>query len=145
MGEYLILQITSILGGGHLLPGDAPESFLALAGLVAGYFLPGLYVKMRQGKRLQMFTSQLGDSINMLANGLRSGYSLLQAMDAVANEMPPPISEEFQRVVREVGLGITSERAMSNMLRRVPSDDLDLLITAINVQHEVGGNLAEST
>jgi tight adherence protein B len=64
-------------------------------------------------------------------------------MDAVANEMPPPISDEFQRVVREIGLGITSERAMNNMLRRVPSDDLDLLITAINVQHEVGGNLAE--
>jgi len=144
VGEYIILQITSILGMGlifYLVMHQNP--FLALGGLVAGYFLPGLYVKVRQGKRLQTFSNQMGDAINMLANGLRSGYSLLQAMDAVANEMPPPISEEFQRVVREVGLGITSQRAMNNMLRRVPSDDLDLLITAINVQHEVGGNLAE--
>jgi tight adherence protein B len=67
----------------------------------------------------------------------------LQAMDAVAREMPPPMSEEFQRVVREIGLGLPNERAMNNMLRRIPSDDLDLMITAINVQHEVGGNLAE--
>jgi tight adherence protein B len=67
----------------------------------------------------------------------------LQAMDAVAHEMPPPMSEEFQRVVREIGLGLSNERAMNNMLRRIPSDDLDLMITAINVQHEVGGNLAE--
>jgi tight adherence protein B len=64
-------------------------------------------------------------------------------MDAVANEMPPPISDEFRRVVREIGLGLSSERAMNNMLRRIPSDDLDLMLTAVNVQHEVGGNLAE--
>jgi len=64
-------------------------------------------------------------------------------MDSVGNEMPDPIAEEFQRVVREIQLGIPQERAMNNMVRRIPSDDLDLMITAINVQHEVGGNLAE--
>jgi tight adherence protein B len=100
-------------------------------------------VKMRQRKRLNLFSDQLGDAINLLANGMRSGYSLLQALDAVASEMPPPIAEEFQRVVREIGLGVSNQRAMNNMLRRMPSDDLDLMITAINVQHEVGGNLAE--
>jgi tight adherence protein B len=117
--------------------------FLTFGGLVLGFFLPRFYVKFRQGKRLRDFNNQLGDAINLLANGLRSGYSLLQAMDAVANEMPPPIAQEFQRVVREIGLGLSNERAMNNMLRRIPSDDLDLMITAINVQHEVGGNLAE--
>jgi tight adherence protein B len=116
---------------------------LTLGGLVLGFFLPRFYVKYRQAKRLRDFNSQLGDAINLLANGLRSGYSFLQAMDAVAGEMPPPISEEFQRVVREIGLGLSNERAMNNMLRRIPSDDLDLMITAVNVQHEVGGNLAE--
>jgi tight adherence protein B len=144
VGEYLVLQVTSVIGIGlifYLVMHQNP--FLALGGLVLGYFLPGFYVKMRQGRRLKDFNNQLGDAINLLANGLRSGYSLLQAMDAVANEMPKPMSEEFQRVVREIGLGITSERAMNNMLRRIPSDDLDLMITAINVQHEVGGNLAE--
>jgi tight adherence protein B len=64
-------------------------------------------------------------------------------MDAVAREMPPPISVEFNRVVREIGLGIDNERAYNNLLRRVPSDDLDLMVTAVNVQSEVGGNLAE--
>jgi tight adherence protein B len=78
-----------------------------------------------------------------MANGLRSGYSLLQAMDAVGREMPEPMSLEFKRVVREVGLGVDTEKAFVNLLRRVPSDDLDLMITAINVQHEIGGNLAE--
>jgi tight adherence protein B len=116
---------------------------LAFGGLVLGFFLPRFYVKFRQNKRLKDFNNQLGDAINLLANGLRSGYSLLQAMDAVANEMPPPMAEEFQRVVREIGLGLSNERAMNNMLRRIPSDDLDLMITAVNVQHEVGGNLAE--
>jgi tight adherence protein B len=64
-------------------------------------------------------------------------------MEAVAKELPPPIAIEFARVVREIGLGLSNEQAMNNMLRRIQSDDLDLMITAINVQHEVGGNLAE--
>jgi tight adherence protein B len=143
-GEYIIITITSVLGTGliaYLIFHRNP--ILTFGGLVLGFFLPRFYVKYRQAKRLRTFSNQLGDAINLLANGLRSGYSLLQAMDAVAREMPPPISEEFQRVVREIGLGLSNERAMNNMLRRIPSDDLDLMITAINVQHEVGGNLAE--
>ena len=143
-GEYILLTITSVLGTGlitYVVMHSNP--ILTLGGLVLGFFLPRFYVKYRQAKRLRDFSNQLGDAINLLANGLRSGYSLLQAMDAVAREMPPPIAEEFQRVVREIGLGLSNERAMNNMLRRIPSDDLDLMITAINVQHEVGGNLAE--
>lgn len=143
-GEYIILTITSILGTGliaYVVMHRNP--ILTLGGLVLGFFLPRFYVKFRQAKRLRDFNNQLSDAINLLANGLRSGYSLLQAMDALAREMPPPIADEFQRVVREIGLGLSNERAMNNMLRRIPSDDLDLMITAINVQHEVGGNLAE--
>jgi tight adherence protein B len=143
-GEYIILTITSVLGTGliaYVVMHRNP--ILILGGLVLGFFLPRFYVKFRQAKRLRDFNNQLGDAINLLANGLRSGYSLLQAMDALAREMPPPIADEFQRVVREIGLGLSNERAMNNMLRRIPSDDLDLMITAINVQHEVGGNLAE--
>jgi tight adherence protein B len=66
-----------------------------------------------------------------------------QAMETVAKDMPPPVSEEFRRVTLEIGLGIPLEEALDHMLRRVQSPDLDLMITAINVQHEVGGNLAE--
>jgi tight adherence protein B len=116
---------------------------LPMIGFIGGFFLPKIWLKIRQKGRLKKFNGQLGDAITLMANGLRSGYSLLQAMDAVGREMPDPIAMEFRRVVREVGLGIDTERAFENLLRRVPSDDLDLLITAINVQHEVGGNLAE--
>ncbi len=144
VGEYLILVVTSILGTGLIFYLIMHQNvFLSLGGLVLGYFLPSFYLKYRQSKRLKEFNGQLGDAINLLANGLRSGYSLLQAMDALAREMPPPISEEFQRVVQEIGLGLNVQQAMDNMLRRIPSDDLDLMLTAINVQHEVGGNLAE--
>ena len=64
-------------------------------------------------------------------------------MEAVSREMPPPISGEFARVVQEVQIGLPLDQALGNMLRRIKSDDLDLVITAINVQREVGGNLAE--
>jgi tight adherence protein B len=143
-GEYMMLTVTSVLGTGLIAYVLMHRNvILGFGGLVLGFFLPRFYVKFRQSKRLKDFNNQLGDAINLLANGLRSGYSLLQAMDAVAREMPAPMSEEFQRVVREIGLGVSNERAMNNMLRRIPSDDLDLMITAVNVQHEVGGNLAE--
>jgi tight adherence protein B len=114
----------------------------AFAGIL-GYFVPRLYLGFAKRQRLNRFNGQLGDTINLLVNGLRSGYSMLQAMETVAKELPPPISEEFARVVQEVGLGLSAEQALNNMLRRIQSDDLDLMITAINVQHEVGGNLAE--
>lgn len=78
-----------------------------------------------------------------MVNGLRAGYSTMQAMEAVSKELPPPICDEFRRVVQEMQLGVTMEVSLDNLLRRIPSDDLDLVITAINVQREVGGNLAE--
>ena len=86
---------------------------------------------------------ELGDTINLMVNGIRAGYSILQAMKAVSEEMGQPISAEFGRVFQEVQLGIPLDEALAHMLRRVPSDDLDMMITAINVQREVGGNLAE--
>ena len=67
----------------------------------------------------------------------------MQAMEAVSKELPPPICDEFHRVVQEMQVGISMEGALDNLLRRIPSEDLDFLVTAINVQREVGGNLAE--
>jgi tight adherence protein B len=78
-----------------------------------------------------------------MVNGLRAGYSIMQAMEAVSKEMPSPISDEFRRVVQEMQLGIPMETALENLYRRIPSDDLDFVITAVNVQREVGGNLSE--
>jgi tight adherence protein B len=78
-----------------------------------------------------------------MANSLRAGYSLLQTMELIARESPAPMSNEFGRVVREVGLGISTHQALDNLYRRVPSEDLDLFITAIKIQSEVGGNLGQ--
>lgn len=116
---------------------------LALLTGVIGFLLPRLYLKRRQSARLRAFNEQLGDALRLLVSSLRSGYSMLQSMEVVASELPEPISTEFARVVREVSLGLSQEQALNNMLKRVESDDLDMMVTAINVQHEVGGNLGE--
>jgi tight adherence protein B len=105
--------------------------------------LPRIYVTRQQGQRLVRFNEQLADMLNLMVNGLRAGYSTMQAMEAVSKEMPPPISDEFRRVVQEMQLGIPMDQALANLLRRIPSGDLDLVVTAMNVQREVGGNLAE--
>ncbi len=143
MAEFWALTLIAIVSAAALFWFIYGGFVFPLIGAAIGYFAPKQYVKSRQKKRLKAFNDQLGDAITLMANGLRAGYSMLQAMDAVAKEMPEPISTEFLRVVREIGLGIDNERAYNNVLRRVPSDDLDLMITAINVQAEVGGNLAE--
>jgi tight adherence protein B len=141
--EYILLNVLSVILFfllGQLIFGTL---ILALAAGVFGFFAPRLYVAQRQRARLNAFNSQLGDSIVLLANSLRSGYSLLQSLESASKELPPPISTEYARVVQEIGLGLNLEQALANMLRRMQSDDLDMMITAINVQHEVGGNLAE--
>ena len=89
------------------------------------------------------FNKQLPDTITLIANALRAGSSFLQAIELVVRETRPPISTEFARVIREVNLGLPFEQALENMVRRVRSDDLELMATAIAIQHQVGGNLAE--
>jgi len=116
---------------------------IGLVLIVAAIIVPRMIVGSKRTARLRNFNTQLADTITLLANSLRSGYSLLQAMELVSREARPPMSAEFERVVREVGLGLAPEEALANLVRRIQSDDLELMVTAINVQREVGGNLAE--
>ena len=144
VGEYFVLILVSILLGGLIawfIGNRHPIS--ALIGTIAGAFAPSMYVKSQQKKRLQKFNDQLSDMLNLMVNGLRAGYSTMQAMEAISKELPSPISDEFRRVVQEMQIGITMETALENLLRRIPSEDLDFVVTAINVQREVGGNLSE--
>jgi tight adherence protein B len=143
VAEFIALQILSAVFFGVLATLGFQTIVLGLLGAVVGWFIPRWFVSNRQARRLHLFNDQLGDSLNLMVNGLRSGYSVMQAMDSVSKEMPAPIATEFARVVQEVQLGLTLEQTLSNMLRRIQSDDLDLMITAVNVQREVGGNLAE--
>jgi len=144
VAEYIALIVISIvlfalvawfLGNQHWIS--------AVIGVVFGAIAPRMYVKSQQKKRLQKFNDQLPDMLNLMVNGLRAGYSTMQALEAISKELPPPINDEFRRVVQELQIGITMETALDNLLRRIPSDDLDFVITAINVQREVGGNLSE--
>lgn len=143
--EYLLLSIAIIVLG--IVAGAAVTRRLwiigAVVGGILGLLLPRMFLGLRQTRRLNAFNDQLGDTITLLANSLRSGYSLLQSMEMVARELPAPMSEEFARVTREIGLGLSNEEALNNLYRRIQSDDLDMTITAINIHHEVGGNLSE--
>jgi tight adherence protein B len=143
-GEYVAINLVTVFVGAILGVTLSGGNFvLALIGAVVGFYIPRIYVRWKQGRRLDAFNKQLGDTIVLLSNSLRSGYSLLQSMETASKELSAPMSVELTRVTREIGLGLSVQDALANMYRRMPSDDLDLLITAINVQHEVGGNLAE--
>ncbi|MDA8219589.1 MAG: type II secretion system F family protein [Dehalococcoidales bacterium] len=143
VSEYIAVNILVVIGVAALAYFSTRSIPAGAVFGLSSLFLPRLYVGMRQRNRLNSFNNQLSDTCEMLSNSLRSGYSLLQSMEMVAREGPSPTSDEFQRVVREVGLGLSAEEALANLVRRIASEDLDLVVTAINVQHEVGGNLAQ--
>lgn len=107
------------------------------------FYAPRVWLWRKRQKRIKAFNDQLADGIALLANSLRSGYSLPQALELLSRDARPPLAQEFARVNREVNLGLSPTDALGNVLNRVPSDDLDLFVTAINIQREVGGNLAE--
>jgi tight adherence protein B len=144
VGEYFVLILLAILVGGLFTWFIGNKSMISAGiGAIAGAVGPGMYVKSQQKKRLQKFNDQLSDMLNLMVNGLRAGYSTMQAMEAISKELPPPICDEFRRVIQEMQIGIPMEVALDNLLRRIPSEDLDFVVTAINVQREVGGNLSE--
>ncbi len=149
VSEYLLIWAGSIvavpiafLGLSVVLP-TLGNPIVLLVGALFGFLLPRFWLARRKSGRLSSFNKQLPDTITLIANSLRAGSSFLQAVEMVVREARPPISTEFGRVIREVNLGLPFEQAMENMVRRVRSEDLELMATAINIQHTVGGNLAE--
>src|SRR3989338_7533026 len=122
VGEYFALHVILALGLAALgwFLGGQSIIFGILCGIGA-LFVPRIYVGINQKGRLSKFDSQLGDMLNLAVNGLRAGYSVMQALESVGKEMPPPISVEFKRVVQEMQLGIAMEAALANLLRRINS------------------------
>lgn len=143
VAEFVMITILAVVGSFLLARLIFGSALIGMLFAIAGFFAPRLYVGYRKRKRLNAFNDQLGDTITLLANSLRSGFSIVQSMETVADQLPDPMAAEFHRVTQEIGLGLSYEEALYNMLRRVPSDDLDLMITAVNIQGRVGGNLAE--
>jgi tight adherence protein B len=127
---------------GFLVP-SFQNPLILLLGFLLGFFLPRLWLGRRKSGRLKAFNKQLPDTITLIANALRAGSSFLQAIELVVRESRPPIATEFGRVIREVNLGLPFDVALENMVRRVKSEDFELMATAIAIQHQVGGNLAE--
>jgi tight adherence protein B len=148
-GEFIGLWLGSIVGVPiiFMMMGivfQPLRSIVAiLVGALVGAYLPRFWLGRRRASRLSAFNKQLPDTITLIANALRAGSSFLQAIEMVVREAQPPVTVEFGRVVREVNLGLAFDVALENMVRRVRSDDLELMATAITIQHQVGGNLAE--
>lgn len=104
---------------------------------------PGVYVNARRKSIIHKIEQQLPDTLALMSNTLKSGYSFLQAVDAAARELPPPISFEFQHILKEINLGVNTEKALEGLSKRVQSQDLELIIMAVLIQRQIGGNLSE--
>lgn len=107
------------------------------------YVLSGLFLRFRQRRRTRAFNNQLGGTLVLLSNALKAGHSFAQALNTVAKNATPPIADEFARATREIALGISLDDAMNHMVERNKSEDFDLMVTAVQIQRVVGGNLAE--
>ena len=141
--EFVVLILLAGMGSmAFFLMFTMNLSFGLVAG-TCGIILPFIFVRITRQKRLAKFNFQIGDALGIMSNSLRSGFSFLQAMDMVRKELPDPISKEFGRTFQEMNLGTPAEEALQNMAERVKSDDLDLLVTAVLIQRQIGGNLAE--
>jgi tight adherence protein B len=143
VGEYLALHVVLAAGAFAVIAFLRQDMIAGVVAALLSLLVPRFYVGNQQKSRLTKFDNQLADMLNLVVNGLRAGYSVTQAMEAVSKELPPPISAEFKRVVQEMQIGLTMETALANLTRRIPSKDLDFVATAMNIQREVGGNLAE--
>jgi tight adherence protein B len=145
VAEYAAIHIISMilffLIGYFVLFGQ--QLVMGIVAGFVGFFAPRIYVARQTSVRLNRFEQQLPDTLGLWVNALRSGYSVMQSMEAISRDAPEPTSTEFKRVIQEVSLGIDMADAMEHILDRVESDDLDLVVTAVNIQREVGGNLAE--
>ncbi len=139
--EYFMIQV----GSGVVVGLIAFWRWGLLFGLLffLGYLAPGFYVKYRINQRLKKFNGQLGDTLTLLSNALKAGYSFAQAIDTVAKNAVAPIGDEFARAVREMNLGGSPDEALSNITKRIASADFDLVATAYSIHRTVGGNLAE--
>jgi tight adherence protein B len=140
--EWLMIRIGSaaFLGLFALLRFDAlPQA--VIFGII-GYFAPTGYLRYRQVRRRTAFSRQLVDAVTLLSSSLKAGHSFPQALDMVSKNAQAPLGEEFDRVVREMNIGGSPDQALQKMVRRVESDDLDLIVTAVLIHQSIGGNLS---
>lgn len=143
VAEFLLMRSSAALLGfivgwmitGYVLGGI----FLA----IMGWWLPGVHLTRKETQRMKKFADQLPDFLILLIGSLRAGYGLLYALKVIEDEMPNPIAAEFGRVVKETSLGYSIDEALDHLVERIDNEDLELIVTTIHIQNEVGGNLAQ--
>ena len=142
-GEFVVLSVVAALVG--LLLGAAILQNLLIAVAIGAVASMGPWMALRVAmkKRAEHLREQLPDVLTIMASSLRAGHSFMQSLDTVAKEIPQPAATEFQRVVAEIRLGRPTEEALEALAERVGSDDFRWAVLAVNIQREVGGNLAE--
>ena len=141
--EFLGLVLILTVGGGLFLALISGSVLIGLIAAVLGGYLPYFALRAAKLRRLAKINGQIGDALVIMANSMRSGFSFLQAMDMVRKEIPNPIAKEFGVALQEMTWGTHTEEALNNMVARVCSEDLELVVTAVIIQRQVGGNLAE--
>jgi tight adherence protein B len=142
-GHVLVLNLLA-LGGCAAAGLSVGGPFLAAVAAVAGFFAPSAAVRVYRRRRIRRFEAQLTDALLQVANSLRAGLALPQALEQAGREADAPLHQEFGLFTKEVKLGVPVEEALGAMASRVGSEDLELVVTAANIARQLGGNLAET-
>lgn len=139
--EFRIIQLGTavLLGVVGLLRFGIGAEFLVLGAI--GYLLPAFYLRNRRGHRLRQFDAQLPQAMGLIANSMKAGQSVAQSLTSVTDNAGPPVSDEFTLARREIELGASVESALNNMVKRIGSNDLRLMVMVITIQRSIGGDL----
>lgn len=141
--EFLMIWLISALIPATILLLISQNVVVALGVVIIGAFLPPFYVHTKHVKRVELFEEQLVDALGIICSSLKAGLTFQQALVSIATEMPNPIANEFSRVARELKLGISLEKSLTNLSEKIQSKNFMMIISAILIQRQTGGNLSE--
>ncbi len=142
-GEFVVIAAIGALFVGLIAWSITLDFRIAILAILAVPLALWGVVLFLISRRLESFTGQLGDSLITISNALRAGYSFQQAVEVISSEMEPPIGEEFSRIYHDIAMGVSLEEALETANNRIGSSDFELVVTAVLIQREVGGNLAQ--
>lgn len=135
IGVTIVPMLMIVVLGGNIIT--------AIALGIIGFVIPPILVNKARKKRAELFSKQLSEGLVIMKNSIKGGFTFLQSMESVSNDMQPPISSEFSKVLREMHYGVSQEDALKNMVSRTNSEDLELLVSAVVTSSQVGSNLTE--
>jgi len=142
-GEYIVLNIFAMILAAILIWFLTLNYIFAAGGAALVPVVFWFIILMMKNRRLNSFTEQLGTSLITISNALRAGYSFQQTIEVISNEMEPPIGEEFSEMYHQIVMGVPLEEVLEDANKRIGSSDFELAVTAVLIQREVGGNLAQ--